>query len=105
MNLNLPRVALCAALIATLGACGSGGGSSDTGSGLSSTPPPQTTQMAMIISDASSDDWATVGVKIMSIALMPQGGGSPVTVYTAPATPPMVTATGTAPPAWMPLGT
>jgi hypothetical protein len=92
MNCNLLRAALCATLIATLGACGSSGGSSDptSGSGLGSSPTPQTTQMAMIISDASSDDWATVGVKIMSIALTPQGGGSPVTVYTAPATPPMV---------------
>ena len=44
----------------------------------------------MIISDAASDDWATVGVKIMSIALIPQGGGNPMTVYTAPAMPPMV---------------
>jgi hypothetical protein len=90
MNVNLLRTAVCATLIATLGACGSGGGSSDPASGMGSSPPPQTTQMAMIISDASSDDWATVGVKIMSIALMPQGGGTPVTVYTAPATPPMV---------------
>lgn len=90
MNLNPLRAALCAALIATLGACGSGGGSSAPGAGLGSSPIPQTTQMAMIISDASSDDWATVGVKIMSIALTPQGGGSPVTVYTAPATPPTV---------------
>ena len=90
MNVNFLRAAMCAALIATLGACGSGGSSSDPGSGLGNSPMPQTTQMAMIISDASSDDWATVGVKILSIALTPQGGGSPVTVYTAPATPPMV---------------
>ncbi len=84
------RAAVCAALVASLGACGGGSGSSDPGAGAGSSPPPQTSQMAMIISDASSDDWATVGVKIMSIALMPQGGGSPVTVYTAPATPPVV---------------
>jgi hypothetical protein len=37
-----------------------------------------------MVSDASSEDWATIGVKIMSIALIPQGGGGNVTVYTAP---------------------
>jgi hypothetical protein len=43
-----------------------------------------------MVSDASSDDWATIGVKILSIALVPQGGGTPVTVYTAPSPAPMV---------------
>src|SRR5579862_3995743 len=38
----------------------------------------------MMVSDASTEDWATIGVKILSIAFIPQGGGSPVTVYTAP---------------------
>ncbi len=38
----------------------------------------------MMLSDASSDDWSTIGVKVLSIALVPQGGGSNVTVYTAP---------------------
>jgi Domain of unknown function (DUF4382) len=90
MHLKLLRAAMCAALVASLSACGGGGGTSDPGSGVGSSPPPQTGQMAMIISDASSDDWATVGVKILSISLTPQSGGSPVTVYTAPATPPMV---------------
>jgi hypothetical protein len=89
MHVKLLRAFVSATLIASLAACG-GGGSSDPSSSLGSSPPPQTSQMAMIISDAASDDWATVGVKILSIALMPQGGGSPVTVYTAPATPPMV---------------
>jgi hypothetical protein len=42
------------------------------------------------VSDASSDDWGTIGVKILSISLTPQGGGSPVTVFTAPTTPPVV---------------
>ncbi len=88
MTSNFLRAAACATLIASLTACG-GGGSSDPSSGDGSSPP-QTGQMAMIISDATSDDWATVAVRIMSIALMPQGGGAPVTVYTAPATPPMV---------------
>jgi hypothetical protein len=45
--------------------------------------------MAVMMSDASSDDWATIGVEVQSIALIPQGGGSPVAVY-APAQPAMV---------------
>ena len=89
MHLKLLRTAVCAALVTSLGACGGGGGSSDPGSGMGSSPT-QNSHMAMIISDASSDDWATVGVRIISIALAPQGGGSPVTVYTAPSNPPMV---------------
>ena len=88
MNLKLLRAFVSATLIASLAACG--GGSSDPSSSVGTSPPPQTSQMAMIISDATSDDWATVGVRILSIALLPQSGGSAVTVYAAPATPPMV---------------
>ena len=86
-NPKLLRAAACAALLGSLCACG--GGSTDM-SASPGNPAAQTTQMAMIVSDAPSDDWATVGVRIISISLTPQGGGSPVTVYTAPATPPMV---------------
>ena len=50
---------------------GSGGGGTQYGS------------MNMIVSDASTEDWATIGVKILSISLVPQGGGSPVNVFTA----------------------
>ncbi|HET6905732.1 MAG TPA: DUF4382 domain-containing protein, partial [Rhodanobacteraceae bacterium] len=90
MHPKLLRVAVCATLVANLAACGGGGGSSsDAGASIGNSPP-QSAQMAMIISDASSDDWATVGIKIISIALTPQGGGNPVTVYTAAATPPVV---------------
>jgi hypothetical protein len=45
---------------------------------------PQNANVAVMVSDASSEDWATIGVKILSIALVPQGGGANVTVYTAP---------------------
>jgi len=69
-----------------LSACGGGsdgsGGSSATSTSNSATTP--TANLAVMVSDASSEDWATIGVKIMSIALIPQGGGSNVTVYTAP---------------------
>jgi len=46
--------------------------------------------MALLLSDASSDDWATIGVKVLSIALVPQGGGANVTVWTAPTPSPYV---------------
>ncbi len=81
-NRLLP-VAISAALLA---ACG-GGGSGSSGSMSStstSTSTPQSANLAVMVSDASTEDWATIGVKVLSIALIPQGGGSNVTVYTAP---------------------
>jgi hypothetical protein len=44
----------------------------------------------LMLSDASSDDWAIVGVRVLSIALVPQGGGSAVTVWTAPTPAPYI---------------
>jgi hypothetical protein len=55
-----------------------------------STPQSQNGNVSMLLSDASSEDWATIGVKVLSIALVPQGGGSNVTVYTAPSPAPMI---------------
>jgi hypothetical protein len=43
-----------------------------------------------VVSDASTEDWALIGVKVLSIALVPQGGGANVTVYTAPSPAPTV---------------
>src|SRR5579863_5172315 len=71
--------ALGTGLAAVLAACGGGGSASNNG-----TPPTQTGQLQMLIGDASSDDWAEIGVKVLSIALIPQGGGANVTVWTAP---------------------
>ncbi len=82
------RFALVGAAAALMSACG--GGSSGTGSTPTPIPPVQTGNVAMIVSDASAEDWATIGVKVLSIALVPQGGGSNVTVYTAPSTPPVI---------------
>jgi hypothetical protein len=42
------------------------------------------------VGDASVQDWSCIGVKVLSIALIPQGGGTPVNVYTAPSTPPVL---------------
>jgi hypothetical protein len=55
------RTALLAGFTASLAACGGGG----SGSGMSSTSTTSTTtssspQMAVMMSDASSDDWATL---------------------------------------------
>src|SRR3984885_7511772 len=81
---RLLAIGLASALLA---ACGGGS------SGGSMNPPtsaPQSANVSMLIGDASSEDWATIGVKVLSIALVPQGGGSNVTVYAAPSPAPMV---------------
>jgi hypothetical protein len=80
-------VSVAAALLA---ACGGGGGGSSGSSSSTLNSTPQSGNVAMLLSDASSEDWATIGVKVLSIALVPQGGGSNVTVYTAPTPAPIV---------------
>jgi hypothetical protein len=89
MQRNMLRSGLYGALLigltAGLSACGGGSGSTNITS-----PPPMSGTMPLTISDASSDDWATIGVKLLSIALVPQGGGSAVTVWTAPSPAPFV---------------
>ena len=78
--------ALLAGITAALAACGGGG----SGSGSSGMTGASTGSVPVLISDASSDDWATIGVRVLSIALVPQGGGSAVTVWTAPGQAPYV---------------
>jgi len=80
---------LVSGLTVGVAACGGGSGST-TSAPTSTTPAPQAGNVAVLASDASSDDWSTIGVKILGISLSPQGGGSPVTVFTAPTTPPVV---------------
>jgi hypothetical protein len=83
---NTIRILSAGAAAAMLAACGggSGGGSAP---GVSA---PQSANVPLLVSDASTEDWATIGVKVLSIALVPQGGGGDVTVYTAPSPAPMV---------------
>ncbi len=81
---RLVSLGVAAALIS---GCGGSGGSSDA---TPSPPAQQTGKVALMMSDASTQDWATIGVEVLSIALIPQGGGSNVTVYTAPTPAPMV---------------
>lgn len=91
MQTKLLARAAGSALILSLCACGGGGGSMNpaTSNGSTGVPPP-TGYVPVMVSDDSAEDWATIGVKVLSIALVPQGGGSPVTVYTAPAQAPLV---------------
>ncbi len=92
MDTRKLNFAVCGAIAATLAACGGTSnysGSSGTTSGTGGSNP-QTASVPLVISDASSDDWATIGVKVLSIALVPQGGGANVTVYTAPSPAPFV---------------
>src|SRR5262252_6166216 len=68
MQRNKLRRAVSSALVtgvaAGLGACGGGGSSA-----VSSTPPASApATMAVVMSDASADDWACVGVRVLSIA-------------------------------------
>ena len=67
-------------------ACGSSS-SADQGPGGGGT---QNGSVNMMVSDASTEDWATIGVKILSISLVPQSGGSPVNVLTAGSTVPTI---------------
>jgi len=84
------RLLSVSAFTALIAACGGGGSSGGVMTVPPATSAPQSGNVAMLVSDASTEDWATIGVKVLSIALVPQGGGSNVTVYTAPATVPMV---------------
>jgi hypothetical protein len=88
MDSNKSRLLAISLASAVLAACGGGSGGSSMNPPTNSAP--QSASMSMLVSDASSEDWATIGVKILSIALVPQGGGSNVTVYTAPSPAPMV---------------
>jgi hypothetical protein len=80
-SVRLLPVCLAASILA---ACGGGGGGGGASMSAAQGSTPQNANLAVLVSDASSEDWATIGVKILSIALVPRGGGANVTVYTAP---------------------
>jgi hypothetical protein len=82
-------VAIFAAPFLLIGCGGAGSSSSTSGSGTQ-TPAVQTGTVSMMVSDSSTEDWATIGVKILSISLIPQGGGTPLNVYTAPSQAPVI---------------
>jgi len=88
MKSYFSRVALgvtLGALLAFSMGCSSGSSSANN-----PTPQPQNGTVSLLVSDAPTEDWATIGVRVMSIALTPQGGGSDVTVYTAPSPAPYI---------------
>ncbi len=81
MHRNMLRHAVSAALLSgVLSACGGGGSSDSTATPMGSS----TVVMPLSLSDASSEDWSLIGVKVLAIALVPQGGGSNVPVWSAP---------------------
>lgn len=84
---GLALAVLGAMTILTLTACGGGSNSVNNNNTNNN---PTNGSLNVVISDASTDDWAAIDVKVMNIALMPQGGGSPVVVYTAPNPVPMI---------------
>lgn len=106
-QLQALRVAAYGVLAAALAGCGGSGPSGASGAppasaasdpsaagtanatdpSSGSTPAPasqvQVSAPLILAADASSGNWAKVGVRILSIALTPQGGGAPTTIYTA----------------------
>jgi hypothetical protein len=86
MNVKWIQGAACGIALASLAACAGGSGGTDPGgSGSGTSPPAQAGNVALMLSDAPAQDWAEVGVRVASIALVPQGGGSDVTVYSTSA--------------------
>jgi len=83
MNAKILSATVTAVLAASLAACGGGS------SGTTVVTPPASVNVPILLSDASTEDWATIGVKVLSIALTPQDGSAAVTVYTAPGTVPV----------------
>jgi len=82
----IERLACCVAL-ASLAACGGSGSDSMVNP---SPPTPQNAPLSLLLSDAPTQDWALIGVKVLSISLTPESGGAPVTVYSAPSSAPSV---------------
>jgi hypothetical protein len=78
---RIPLILIALAICFSLLACGGGNNSASS---------EQDGTLNMVLSDDATQDWATIGVKVLSVTLTPQGGGNPVTVYTAPTPAPFV---------------
>lgn len=81
---GLLLLAVTAAFPLLFVACGT------TSNSSSGNPGAQNGNLNIVMQDASTEDWATIGVKVLSISLTPQGGRSPVTVFTASTPAPMI---------------
>jgi hypothetical protein len=64
--------ALSLLTLAVLSACGGGGGGSNGASQQTATP--QQVSLPFVVSDASSEDWATISVKVLAISLTKADG-------------------------------
>lgn len=87
MSIKNSRPLVSGALSLSLAACGGGS------SGVVTNPPttaPQAATVPLILSDASSEDWSLIGVKVLKVELTPQGGGPPVSIFTAQSPAPLV---------------
>jgi hypothetical protein len=63
---------------------------SSSGGSAPATPAASTGSVAMSVSDASTEDWSVIGVKLLGITLTPQGGGTPTTILATPAAVPVL---------------
>ena len=46
--------------------------------------------VTLTLSDSATEDWSIIGVKVLSISLVPKGGGTPVEVYRESASVPWI---------------
>jgi hypothetical protein len=91
MTLKVRFVLASATAAAFLFLAGCSGGSSASTTTIPTPPAAQQNgTVSLIVSDDPTEDWATIGVKVLSVSLVPQGGGTAVNVYTAPATVPLI---------------
>lgn len=74
------RIAVATAVLSTLAACGGGGSTPAT----SSQSTAQSVNLPILVSDASSEDWATIGVKVVAVSLT-ASDGSTTTVFSSSA--------------------
>lgn len=89
MKFDFSRLMLgVAAAALALVPMGCSSGSSNSNNNNNSQP--QNGTVNVIVSDDPTEDWATIGVRVLSISLTPQSGGSPVAVYTAPSPAPYI---------------
>ncbi|HEV7137196.1 MAG TPA: DUF5666 domain-containing protein [Steroidobacteraceae bacterium] len=85
---NVPAASTSAAA-STADTATAPGSSTGTGSAPAPASHAQAPVPLMLSADASRN-WAKVAVRILSISLTPQGGGAPVTVYSAPSPAPAI---------------
>jgi hypothetical protein len=81
------RTTLGAAAVATplfIIGCGGGASSNVLPVTPNNTSAANAGTVPLSVSDAASEDWATIGAKILAVSLTPAAGGAPVAVYTAP---------------------